>query len=56
LTVSGLDRCVTAPPGPEYQTPTGPFRSLVRCSSRARDSASPLALEWTLTYADAIAP
>ncbi|WP_426046167.1 hypothetical protein [Brevundimonas sp. TWP3-1-2b1] len=52
LTVSGLETCATAPLGPEYQTPTGPFRSVVRCSSRARDTSIPLDLGWTLTYAD----
>ena len=52
LTVSGLETCAMAPLGPEYQTPTGPFRSVVRCSSRARDTSIPLDLGWTLTYAD----
>lgn len=56
LTVSGLDTCATAPLKPEYQTPAGPFRSVVRCASRGRDTGTPVDLAWTLTYADAPAP
>lgn len=56
LNVAGLETCATAPLSPEYQTPTGPFRSVVRCSSRGRETGTPVDLAWTLTYADAPAP
>ena len=52
LQVTGLDVCRTAPLEAVHASPTGPFQSLIRCTSSRRDLGAPVHLGWSLSYAD----
>lgn len=51
LRVQGFDDCRSvSDPSPEYATPTGPFRSVVRCTSASRVRAGAIRLGWRIEY------
>jgi len=52
LQVTGLEVCRTAPLEAVHASPTGPFQSLIRCTSSRRDLGAPVHLGWSLSYAD----
>jgi hypothetical protein len=48
----GFDRCAARPTGDDktYQTPSGAFRSVVRCEAGPRTLKGPITLRWSLSY------
>jgi hypothetical protein len=48
----GFDRCAARPTNGDktYQTPTGAFRSVVRCEAGPRTLKGPITLRWSLSY------
>lgn len=52
FTAEGFDHCAARPTDGDkrYQTPTGVFKSVVRCEAGPRTLKGPFRLRWTLTY------
>jgi hypothetical protein len=50
--VTGLDACVAADVSTDanYNTPTGPMQTTIRCSSPAQVVDKPFTVKWVLTY------
>jgi hypothetical protein len=46
----GYGSCIAGFPGAEYQAPTGPFRSVVRCERKLDPAQRSIQLSWTLQY------